>query len=234
MKKIIVAIDGYSACGKSTTAKILAAKLGYVYIDTGAMYRTVALYFIKNYINSTNPKAVNEALNQIHISFVHNNKNESCETYLNGLNVEAEIRKMYVSEKVSEVSAIQAVRKRLVELQQKMARKRGVVMDGRDIGTHVFPDAELKIFMVADMHVRAYRRQQELFERKQIVDLDDIIANIESRDLMDTTRAESPLRKAVDAYEIDTTYITVEEQVDCIMNIAVGKMIELEYKVENI
>ncbi len=234
MKKIIVAIDGYSACGKSTTAKILAAKLGYVYIDTGAMYRSVALYFIQNYINSTNPKAVTEALNQIHISFVHNNKSESCDTYLNGLNVEGEIRKMYVSEKVSEVSAIPEVRKRLVDLQQKMARKRGVVMDGRDIGTHVFPDAELKIFMVADMQVRAYRRQQELFERKQIVDLDDIIANIESRDLIDTTRAESPLRKAVDAYEIDTTYITVEEQVDCIMNIAVGKMIELEYKLEDI
>lgn len=234
MKKIIVAIDGYSACGKSTTAKILAGKLGYVYIDTGAMYRAVALYFIEHYINSTNPKAVVEALNQIHISFVHNKKTESSETYLNGLNVETEIRKMYVSEKVSEVSAIPEVRRRLVELQQKMARKRGVVMDGRDIGTHVFPDAELKIFMVADMYVRAFRRQQELFERKQIVDLDDIIANIESRDLMDTTRAESPLRKASDAYEIDTTYITVEEQVDCIMNIAVGKMIELEYNLENI
>lgn len=234
MKKIIVAIDGYSACGKSTTAKILAAKLGYVYIDTGAMYRSVALYFIQHYINSTNPKAVAEALNQIHISFVHNTKTEATETYLNGLNVESEIRKMYVSEKVSEVSAIPEVRRRMVELQQKMARKRGVVMDGRDIGTHVFPDAELKIFMVADMYVRAFRRQQELFERKQIVDLDDIIANIESRDLMDTTREESPLRKAADAYEIDTTYITVEEQVDCIMNIAVGKMIELEYNIENI
>jgi CMP/dCMP kinase len=234
MKKIIVAIDGYSACGKSTTAKILAAKLAYVYIDTGAMYRAVALYFIQHYINSTNPKAVAEALNQIQISFVHNNKTDVCETYLNGLNVESEIRKMYVSEKVSEVSAIPAVRKHLVDLQQKLARKRGVVMDGRDIGTHVFPDAELKIFMVADMNVRAFRRQQELFERKQIVDLEDIIANIQSRDLMDTTREESPLRKAADAYEIDTTYITVEEQVDCIMNLAVGKMIEKEYRLEDI
>lgn len=234
MKKIIVAIDGYSACGKSTTAKILAAKLSYVYIDTGAMYRSVALYFIQHYVNGTNPKAVSEALNQIHISFVHNNKTQSCETYLNGLNVESEIRKMYVSEKVSEVSAIPAVRKHLVELQQKLAKKRGVVMDGRDIGTHVFPDAELKIFMVADMQVRAFRRQQELFERKQIVDLEDIIANIESRDRIDTTREESPLRKAKDAYEIDSTYITVEEQVDCILNLAIGKMIELEYKLEDI
>jgi len=234
MKKIIVAIDGYSACGKSTTAKILAAKLGYVYVDTGAMYRAVALYFIEHYINSTNQKAVAEALTKIHISFVYNSKTETSETYLNGLNVENEIRKMYVSERVSEVSALPEVRKNLVEQQQKLARKKGVVMDGRDIGTHVFPNAELKIFMVADMEVRAYRRQQELFARKQIVDLADIIANIESRDLKDTTREESPLRKASDAFEIDTTYITVEEQVDCIMNIAVGRMIELEYRVEDI
>lgn len=234
MRKIIIAIDGYSACGKSTTAKLLSAKLGYLYIDTGAMYRSVTLYFIQHYINITNPKAIAEALDKIHISFLHNNKTLSHDTYLNGLNVENEIRKMYVSEKVSEVSALPEVRKHLVHLQQKLAKKKGVVMDGRDIGTHVFPDAELKIFMVADMHVRAFRRQQELLERKQVVDLDDIIANISSRDLMDTTRTESPLRKAADAEEIDTTYITVEEQVDCIMNIAIGKMIELEYKTENI
>jgi cytidylate kinase len=234
MKKIIVAIDGYSACGKSTTAKILAAKLGYVYVDTGAMYRAVALYFIEHYINCTNQKAVTEALTQIHVSFVYNSKTEASDTYLNGLNVENEIRKMYVSEKVSEVSALPAVRKNMVEQQQKLARKKGVVMDGRDIGTYVFPNAELKIFMVADMEVRAYRRQQELFARKQIVDLADIIANIESRDRMDTTREESPLRKASDAFEIDTTYITVEEQVDCIMNIAVGRMIELEYRIADI
>lgn len=234
MKKIIVAIDGYSACGKSTTAKLLAAKLGYVYVDTGAMYRAVALYFIQHYINSTNQKAVAEALKQITVTFVYNEKTETSDTYLNGLNVENEIRKMYVSERVSEVSAIAEVRKFLVQQQQKLAKKKGVVMDGRDIGTHVFPDAELKIFMVADMMVRGYRRQQELFARKQIVDLQDIINNIESRDLMDTTREESPLRKAIDAHEIDTTYITVEEQVDCILNIAVGKMLELEYRIEDI
>jgi cytidylate kinase len=234
MKKIIVAIDGYSACGKSTTAKLLASKLGYVYVDTGAMYRAVALYFIQHYINSTNQKAVAEALTNITVAFVYNEKTESSETYLNGLNVENEIRKMYVSEKVSEVSALAEVRKFLVQQQQKLGKKKGVVMDGRDIGTHVFPDAELKIFMVADMHVRAYRRQQELFARKQIVDLEDIIANIQSRDLMDTTREESPLRKAQDAHEIDTTYITVEEQVDCIMNIAVGTMIELEYRIADV
>jgi cytidylate kinase len=234
MKKIIVAIDGYSACGKSTTAKLLASKLGYVYVDTGAMYRAVALYFIQHYINTTNQKAVAEALTNITVAFVYNEKTGSSETYLNGLNVENEIRKMYVSEKVSEVSALAEVRKFLVQQQQKLAKKKGVVMDGRDIGTHVFPDAELKIFMVADMHVRAYRRQQELFARKQIVDLEDIIANIQSRDLMDTTREESPLRKAQDAHEIDTTYITVEEQVDCIMNIAVGTMIELEYRIADV
>jgi len=234
MRKIIIAIDGYSACGKSTTAKLLAAKLGYAYIDTGAMYRSVTLYFIEHYINITNPKAVTEALDQIHITFVHNSKTDSTDTYLNGLNVENEIRKMYVSEKVSEVSALPEVRKHMVHLQQKMGKKKGIVMDGRDIGTYVFPDAELKIFMVADMQVRAFRRQQELLERKQVVDLDDIIENIQSRDLMDTTRTESPLRKASDAYVIDTTYITVEEQVDCIMNIAVGRMIELAYKLEDI
>jgi cytidylate kinase len=149
MKKIIVAIDGYSACGKSTTAKLLASKLGYVYVDTGAMYRAVALYFIQHYINSTNQKAVAEALTNITVAFVYNEKTESSETYLNGLNVENEIRKMYVSEKVSEVSALAEVRKFLVQQQQKLAKKKGVVMDGRDIGTHVFPDAELKIFMVA-------------------------------------------------------------------------------------
>jgi len=234
MRKVIIAIDGYSACGKSTTAKLLAEKLGYVYIDTGAMYRSVTLYFIQHYINITNPKAVAGALEQIHITFVYNAHSNSFDTYLNGLNVENEIRKMYVSEKVSEVSALPEVRKHLVHLQQKMGKKKGIVMDGRDIGTHVFPDAELKIFMIADMQVRAFRRQQELLERKQIVDLDDIIENIQSRDLIDTTRSESPLRKASDAFVIDTTYITVEEQVDCIMNIAVGRMIELEYNLEDI
>ncbi|MFN8414742.1 MAG: (d)CMP kinase [Cytophagaceae bacterium] len=234
MKKIIVAIDGYSACGKSTTAKILASKLGYSYIDTGAMYRAVTLYFIQNYIPLTDPKDVQEALEKIHINFQHNSKTERSEIFLNGLNVEDEIRKMYVSEKVSEVSALPLVRKQLTEIQRKIGKKKGVIMDGRDIGTTVFPDAELKIFMVADMHVRASRRQMELLEKKQTVDLDVIIANLAHRDHLDMNRAESPLRRAIDAHVIDSTYITVEEQVDCIMNLAVSKMIELEFPLSDI
>lgn len=234
MKKIIVAIDGYSACGKSTTAKLLASKLGYSYIDTGAMYRAVTLYFIQNYIPLTDPKDIDEALHKIHINFQHNSKTERSEIFLNGLNVEDEIRKMYVSEKVSEVSALPQVRKQLTEIQRKIGKKKGVIMDGRDIGTTVFPEAELKIFMEADMHVRASRRQIELLEKKQTVDLDDIIANLAYRDHLDMTRTESPLRKAIDAHTIDSTYITVEEQVDCIMNLAVSKMIELEFPLSNI
>jgi cytidylate kinase len=226
MKKIIIAIDGYSACGKSTTAKAVASRLGYAYIDTGAMYRATTLYFAEHYINLTDPKAVLKALENIHINFIYNPKSDKSETYLNGLNVEDEIRKMYISEQVSEVSALPDVRKTMVALQKKMGKKRGVVMDGRDIGTEVFPDAELKLFMMADMMVRAHRRQQELFEKKQIVPLDDIVDNLQKRDYLDTTRKEGPLRKADDATVLDTTYITIDEQVDFIINLAVGKMIE--------
>ncbi|HEY8401791.1 MAG TPA: (d)CMP kinase [Cytophagaceae bacterium] len=227
MKKIIIAIDGYSACGKSSTAKLLASKLGYAYIDTGAMYRATTLYFHENYVNLTNPKAIAQALENIHISFVYNPKLEYSETYLNGLNVEEEIRKMYISEKVSEVSAIKEVRHSMVAQQQKMGKKKGLVMDGRDIGTAVFPDAELKIFMCADIQVRAFRRQKELLEKKQVVDLDEIIENIEKRDLLDTTREEGPLRKADDAFVVDTTFMTIDEQVDYIVNLATSKMIEV-------
>jgi cytidylate kinase len=226
MKKIIIAIDGYSACGKSTTAKAVASRLGYAYIDTGAMYRATTLYFHQHYINLTDPKAVIKALENIHITFIYNPKIDKSETYLNGLNVEDEIRKMYISDNVSEVSALPEVRKTMVGLQKKMGKKRGVVMDGRDIGTEVFPDAELKIFMLADMMVRAHRRQQELFEKNQIVPLNDIIENLQKRDLIDTTRKEGPLRKAEDAAILDTTYMTIDEQVDFILNLAVGKMID--------
>ena len=226
MKKIVIAIDGYSACGKSTTAKAVASRLGYVYIDTGAMYRATTLYFHEHYINLTDPKAISKALENIHINLAYNPKTDKSETYLNGLNVEDEIRKMYISEKVSEVSALPEVRKSMVTLQKKMGKKRGVVMDGRDIGTEVFPDAELKIFMVADMLVRAHRRQLELMDRKQIVALDDIIDNIQKRDHLDTTRTEGPLRKATDAILLDTTHMTIDEQVDFMVNLATGKMIE--------
>jgi cytidylate kinase len=225
LKKIIIAIDGYSSCGKSTTAKQVAAKLGYGYIDTGAMYRAVTLYFLDNYINLTNPKAIEKALNEINITFHYNPKTQQNEVFLNGVNVEKEIRKMRISDKVSEVSAIPAVRHAMVAQQQKMGKKRGIVMDGRDIGTRVFPDAELKIFMTADINVRAARRQQELLEKNQLVNLEEVIENLLHRDLIDTTREESPLRKAEDAHLIDTTYITVEEQVEEVVHLAMGEMI---------
>lgn len=234
MKRIIIAIDGYSACGKSTTAKQVAARLGYSYIDSGAMYRATALYFNQHYINITDPTAILKALEETHVSFHFNEKLQRSETYLNGLNVEDEIRKMFVSNLVSEVSAIPEVRKHMVHLQRKMGKKKGVVMDGRDIGTQVFTDAELKIFMTADMEVRAARRQQEYLFKKQVVDLNDVLENLKKRDLIDTTREEGPLRKADEAYEVDTTYITVEEQVDYILNLATSKIIENLHTVSNI
>ena len=226
MKKIIIAIDGYSACGKSTTAKAVASKLGYAYIDTGAMYRATTLFFHEHYINLTNPKAITKALEDIHIHFLHNPKTEKNETYLNGFNVEHEIRKMYISDKVSEVGAIPEVRRCMVAQQQKMGKKKGLVMDGRDIGTAVFPDAELKLFMRADINIRAHRRQLELLEKKQVVNLEDIMENLQKRDHIDTTRSEGPLKQATDAYELDTTYMTLDEQIDIIINLATTKMIE--------
>ncbi|MCU0431039.1 MAG: (d)CMP kinase [Cytophagaceae bacterium] len=225
MKKIIIAIDGYSACGKSTTARQVASRLGYGYIDTGAMYRATALYFHQHYVHLTNPIAIAKALEDISITFHYNEKLHRNETYLNGLNVEDEIRKMYISDIVSEVSAVPEVRKEMTMLQRKMGKKRGVVMDGRDIGTNVYPDAELKIFMVADMHIRAARRQQELLERKQVVDLDEIIENLAKRDHLDTTRTEGPLSKAEDAYVVDTSFITLEEQTDYILGLATSKIV---------
>lgn len=226
MRKIIIAIDGYSACGKSTTAKMVASRLGYIYIDSGAMYRAVTLYFCQNHISSTIPHKVAQALDNIHIQFVHNPKNEKNETYLNGLNVEEEIRKMYISEKVSEVSAIPEVRKAMVYQQQQMGKKRGLVMDGRDIGTCVFPDAELKIFMTADITVRAQRRQEELLEKNELVDIEDIVKNLQMRDHLDTTRKENPLRKAEDAYLLDNTAITIDEQIDFVISLANSRMIQ--------
>ncbi len=226
MRKIIIAIDGYSACGKSTTAKQVAARLGYSYIDTGAMYRATALYFHEHYVSLSNPSAVSKALEETHVTFHFNEKLLRSETYLNGLNVEEEIRKMYISNMVSEVSAIAEIRRHMVHLQRKMGKQKGVVMDGRDIGTEVFPEAELKIFMNADMEVRAARRQAELLGKKQVVDLGEVLDNLKKRDLIDTTREEGPLRKAEDAHEVDTTFITVEEQVDYILNLATTKIIE--------
>ena len=221
-RKMVIAIDGYSACGKSTTAKEVARILGYRYIDSGAMYRAVTLYFLDNHISLSNPKDIIKALSQIHISFKVNSKGLS-ETYLNNLNVEKEIRKMHISEKVSPVSAVKDVRVAMVEQQRRMGKEKAIVMDGRDIGTVVFPNADLKFFMTADMVVRAIRRQKELLENDRLVDLDEVIENIAQRDKIDTTRKESPLRQAPDAIVIDTTHITVEEQVDEVVRQALSK-----------
>ena len=226
MRKITIAIDGYSACGKSTTAKQVASVLGYRYIDTGAMYRAVTLYFLDHHVALTNPKEVSRALQQIQITSKVNSKNVS-ETFLNGLNVEKEIRKMRISENVSQVSTLKEVRDALVEQQRRMARDKAVVMDGRDIGTVVFPNAELKLFMTADILVRAFRRQKELLQRGQLVDLDDVIENLIHRDKIDTSRAESPLRQADDALVIDTTHITIDEQVDEVVRQAVSKSVAI-------
>jgi cytidylate kinase len=228
IQKIIIAIDGYSSCGKSTTAKLVASRLGYGYIDTGAMYRSVTLYFLEHNVSLTNPKEVEKALANISISFHHNPKTAESETFLDGVNVEKEIRKMYVSDLVSEVSAIPEVRHAMVAQQQKMGRKKGIVMDGRDIGTRVFPDAELKIFMTADLELRAFRRQQELLEKKQMVNLDDIKRNLSHRDEIDTTRKESPLTQAPDACLLDTSHLTVEEQVEQVVSLAQTRMLSLE------
>ncbi len=225
MKKIVIAIDGYSSCGKSTTAKMVAAELGYAYIDTGAMYRAVTLYFLQNHVAITNPKEVREALDNIEITFHYNARAKRNEVFLNGLNVEDEIRKMYISNQVSEVSVVKEVRRAMVAQQQKMGRKRGVVMDGRDIGTAVFPDAEVKVFMSADVDTRAKRRQEELLEKQQLVNLDEIKRNLEKRDLIDSTREESPLRRAEDAALLDTSFMTIDEQVEFVMNRVASKIL---------
>jgi cytidylate kinase len=223
-RKIVIAIDGYSACGKSTTAKEVANVLGYRYIDSGAMYRAVTLYFLDHHISLTNPKEVRKALDNISISFKVNGRNSS-ETFLNGLSVEKKIRSMKVSEMVSQVSTLKEVRDEMVNQQRKMGKEKAVVMDGRDIGTAVFPNAELKVFMTADMLVRAFRRQRELLDRDQLVDLDEVLINLQERDRIDTTRAESPLKQAPDATVIDTTFITLDEQVDEVVRMALSRMI---------
>lgn len=229
MKKIVIAIDGHSSCGKSTTAKLVAKELGYAYIDTGAMYRAVTLYFLEHYIDLTNPKKVNQALQELHVTFERNSRTQRNEVFLNGLNVEDEIRQMYISDKVSEVSVLPEVRHCMVKQQQRMGKKRGVVMDGRDIGTTVFPDAEVKVFMTADVYTRAKRRQQELLDKGQMVPIDEIVQNLQKRDLIDSTRKESPLIQATDAEVLDTTFITIDEQVDFVMNQVAAKLLQKEY-----
>lgn len=217
MSKIIVALDGFSSCGKSTTAKRVAAKLHYAFVDTGAMYRAVALYFHRNQIDISNLDAVAEALNQIDITFEFNQQRQASDTFLNGENVEIEIRKMYISELVSQVAAITMVRRTMVAQQQKMGIKKGLVMDGRDIGTMVFPNAEVKIFMSAQPHIRAQRRKLELLQKGEDLPLEDIIENLRMRDEIDSNRVEGPLKRADDAIDLDTSFRSMDEQVDFVL-----------------
>lgn len=220
MKKIIITIDGWSSCGKSTLAKQLAKKLGYVYIDSGAMYRAITLYFLRNHINWIDTGEVEKALTDITLAFKFNNKTQQSEIYLNEENVEYVIRDLVIAEKVSEIAAIKEVRTFAVAQQQKMGDHKGIVMDGRDIGTTVFPDAELKFFMTADIAVRVQRRYMEMYEKNPNTSIDDVKANLEMRDYIDSNREISPLRKATDAIELDNTSITIEEQLVIALQLA--------------
>lgn len=212
MKKIIITIDGWSSCGKSTLAKQLAKELNYVYVDSGAMYRAITLYFLRNHIDWTNPKEVRSALKNISLEFVYNEKKQQSEIFLNGENVEYVIRDLVVAEKVSDVAAIKEVRDFAVAQQKKMGNHRGIVMDGRDIGTVVFPDAELKIFMTADNAIRVERRFKELFEKNPAITLEEVKTNLEMRDYIDSNREVSPLRQADDALVLDNSQLTEKEQ----------------------
>lgn len=212
--KITITIDGWSSCGKSTLAKQLARELGYLYIDSGAMYRAVTLYFLRNHVDWTHPEAVHEALQHTKLTFHSNHKTGQSEMYLNEENVEYVIRDLVVAEKVSDVAAIREVREFAVKQQQDMGRSKGIVMDGRDIGTVVFPQAELKIFMTADNEIRVKRRFQELYEKNPNVTMEEVRANLEMRDYIDSHREVSPLRKADDALELDNSNITMKEQLE--------------------
>jgi cytidylate kinase len=218
-KKIIIAIDGYSSCGKSTVAKEIAKNLNYVFIDSGAMYRAVTLFCLRNGLvanGKVNLSGLNGKLGSIRITFAFNPATSHNDIFLNGENVETEIRQLAVAQNVSQIAAIADVRRLMVAQQQEMGRTKGIVMDGRDIGTVVFPEAELKIFMTADARIRAQRRYDEMIAKNEPVNFDEILANITERDRFDETREESPLRKAEDAIVLDNSYMTREEQFEWI------------------
>ena len=212
MKKIIITLDGYSSCGKSTLARQLANELNYVFIDSGAMYRAITLYFLRQHVDWSNVLEIKKALNEITLDFQYNERTGQSDMFLNDENVEALIRDMLVSEHVSEVAALKDVREFGVSQQQKMGEKKGLVMDGRDIGTTVFPDAELKIFVTADPTIRVERRFKELFQKNPNITIEEVQSNLEMRDYIDSNRAFSPLYKASDALELDNSNMTREEQ----------------------
>ena len=216
MKKIVIAIDGFSSCGKSTMAKDLAREIGYIYVDTGAMYRSVTLYALRNDMFGDDGKVdearLHDAIDNIEIAFRLNDETGRPDTLLNGECVEKDIRGLEVSSKVSLIAALPFVREKLVKEQQKLGQAKGIVMDGRDIGTVVFPQAELKIFVTASAEVRAQRRYDELMAKGMPADFEDILKNVQERDYMDSHRAVSPLRKADDAIELDNSHMTIAEQ----------------------
>lgn len=211
-KKIIITIDGWSSCGKSTLARQLARELGYVYVDSGAMYRAITLYFLRNNVDLDNKKEIKKALGSINLEFEFNPASGNSEIFLNGENVEYLIRDLIIAEKVSDVAAIREVRELAVAQQQQIGKKKGIVMDGRDIGTVVFPKAELKIFMTADNAVRVQRRFKELYAKNPNISIEEVKNNLEMRDYIDSHREVSPLRKAKDALELDNTSLTEKEQ----------------------
>ncbi|MDA3881040.1 MAG: (d)CMP kinase [Prolixibacteraceae bacterium] len=219
-RKITIAIDGHSSSGKSTISKQLASSLGYKYIDTGAMYRAVTLFALRNKLISNktvDKKKLNEELKNINIGFKYNSETQHSDTYLNGENIENEIRELEVSNNVSPVATIKDVRHAMVRIQQQMGKEKGIVMDGRDIGTVVFPDAELKIFLTASTRVRAQRRYDELRAKGLEVSFDEVLKNIEERDYMDSTREESPLKKADDAIVLDNSNLEPKEQIEWLL-----------------
>lgn len=216
-RSIIIAVDGYSSCGKSTLAKELAIRLNYRYIDTGAMYRAVTFFFLENHIDLSSEAEIKNGLNQIHIEFVYMPSTQTSDLFLNGVNHETDIRTQRVAEKVSPVAALSLVRRFLVAQQKQMGIGKEIVMDGRDIGTVVFPNAELKIFMTADEDIRAQRRWEELKAKGINVSLDEIKANLRERDYIDTHREDSPLRKADDAFVLDNTKLNRAEQLHLVL-----------------
>jgi len=224
MKKIIITIDGYSSCGKSTLAKQVAKELNYVFVDSGAMYRAITLYFLRNNINLIDKGKINEALQNISLSFAYNEAEGTSDMIMNGENVELAIREMAISERVSDIAAIEEVRTFTVSEQQKNSVSKGIVMDGRDIGTVVFPNAELKIFLTAQPEIRVERRYQQLININSNVTREEIKKNLETRDYIDTHREISPLRKAVDAIIIDNSFMEKDEQLALVLKLAKEKL----------
>lgn len=230
-KKIIIAIDGYSSTGKSTIAKMLAKQLGYIYVDTGAMYRAISLFAKRNgWIDEGhfNKEMLIKGLQKAHLDFIFNEKAGFAEMYLNGENVEQDIRSMDISNLVSKVAAVPEVRQKLVAYQKEMGKKKGLVMDGRDIGTVVFPEAELKLFLTASPDIRAKRRYKEMHDKNQTITFDEVYENVVMRDHLDTTRKDSPLVRAADAIEVDNSDLKKDEQFELILDIVQKKLKELD------